>query len=80
MVVFYGQGNFCRKTAQFSETQRKCDSLGSPMKDILRNIVKNCAKTNQSIIRQLVVFLASSGEGAPAAPAGKRARAWQIAF
>jgi hypothetical protein len=33
------------------------------MKDTLRDIVKNCAKTNQPIIRQLVVFLASSGEG-----------------
>jgi len=42
-VVFYGLKIFCCKTAQFSETRRRSDSLGSPMKNTLCDAVKRCA-------------------------------------
>ncbi len=45
-VVFYDLMIFCCKTAQFGETRRKPDSLGLPMKNPLRNRMKNCAKNS----------------------------------
>jgi hypothetical protein len=42
-VVFYGLQIFRCKTTQFSVTPCKLDSLGSLMKNTLRNATKICA-------------------------------------
>jgi hypothetical protein len=44
-VVFYGSTVFCCKTAQLSETPRKSVWSALPLKNTLRNVVKNYAKT-----------------------------------
>jgi len=42
---FYGLKIFWCKTAQFCEKQRESICVHFPLKDTLRNIAKNCAKS-----------------------------------
>jgi hypothetical protein len=42
---FYGLRNFCRKTAQFGETLREPAWQRAAVRNTLRNVMKNCAKT-----------------------------------
>jgi hypothetical protein len=42
---FYGLRNFCSKTAQFRATPCEPACLWSALKNTLRNILKNCAKS-----------------------------------
>ena len=44
-VVFYGLKDFCCKTAQFSERRRESVWVWSALKNTLRKVTKNCAKT-----------------------------------